>query len=104
MVLTVQTAEVAARTGQRQTRRTRMEVVERLLLYRVDGQCAGLSINLTDEDAVMVTSASAAPRLAVGNAAVVRTELAHHAPVVEPLIISALVCFHKAVLSDLLQR
>ena len=41
VVLTVQAAEIATRTGQRQTRRTWMEVVQRLFLYGVDGQRAG---------------------------------------------------------------
>ena len=52
-VLTVQTAQVAARAGYRQTLCARMEVVEWLLLHRIHGESAGLSIAHRPQLAVM---------------------------------------------------
>jgi len=75
VVLTVQAAEVAACAGQRQAGGAWMEMVEGFLLDRVDGQSAGLAISLADEHAATIVAAAAKTSLAVGYAAVVRTEL-----------------------------
>ena len=90
MILTIQATEIAARTGKRKTRGSRMEVVERFLLNGVDGQCTGLTIDLADEYAIMIHATLAAPRLAIGNMTMMGTELALHHPVIQSLIISTL--------------
>ena len=95
VVLTVQTTEIAAGAGYGQARGARMEVVERLLFYRVDGQCTGPGIDLTDKHTATVATATATSRPAVGNATVVRTELTLHPSVVHTFIISALETIHN---------
>ena len=92
MVLTVQAAEVAARTGNGETRGARMEVVERLLLHRVDSKRTGLGIDLADEYTVMIPPTPAASRSSVGYPTMMRTEQALHRPVIQSLII--LTFFH----------
>ena len=59
-----------------------MEVVERLLLNRVDSQRTGLAIDLADEHTIMIPATLATPRPALGNAAMMRTELTLHHPTV----------------------
>ena len=90
VVLTVQAAEVAARTGQRQARRTRMEMVQWLLLNGVDGQRTRLAIHLAHEHAPLIPPTTAHPRLALSNTAMVRTERALHPSILQPLIIPTL--------------
>ena len=90
VVLTVQTTEVTARTGEGETGGARMEVVERFLLNGVDGQRTGFGIDLTDEHTVMVTTTATTARLAIRNMAMVRTELALYSVVVQSLIIFTL--------------
>ena len=90
VVLTVQTAEVATRTGERQTRRARMEMVQRLFFYRVDGQLTRLAIDLAHEHAALIPSATANTRLALSDATMMRTERALHPSIIQPLIIPTL--------------
>ena len=90
MVLTVQTPEVTASTGNGETLGAWMKVVQRFLLNRVDGQRTRLAIDLADKHAVLVATAAADTRLAVGNLAMMRTELTLHPSTVQPLIISTL--------------
>ena len=90
VVLTVQTAEIATRTGERQTRRARMEMVQRLLLYRVDGQRTRLAIDLAHEHAALIPSATANTRLVLSNPAMVRTERTLHPSILQPPIILTL--------------
>ena len=85
VVLAVQATEVATRAGDRQALGTRMKMIERLLL------------DLADEYAVMIATALADARLAVGYAAVVRTKLAFYSSVVLSLIISALLSFQTII-------
>ena len=77
MVLTVQTTEVAPRTGDGKTCRTGVEVIKRLLFHGVDGQSAGPGIDLADQNAVSVAAAAADAALTICEAAMVRTELAY---------------------------
>ena len=90
MVLTVQASEVAACAGDRKARGARMEVVERLLLNRVDGQRTRFAVDLTDEHSILIASAAANARLAICNLAMVRTELTLYLSIFQPLIIPAL--------------
>ena len=91
MVLTVQTPKVAASTGNGEARGARMEVVQRLLLNGVDGQRAGLAIHLADKHAVQITTAPTDTCLAVGNLAMMRTELTLYPSIIQPPIVFGLV-------------
>ena len=97
MILTVLTVEVAARTGDGEAFGARMEVIERLLLDRVNSKCTRPRIDLADEYAVMIATALANARLTVGYAAVVRAKLAFYSSVVLSLIISALLSFQTII-------
>lgn len=97
VVLAVQATEVATRAGDRQALGSRMKMIERLLLDRVNSQCTRSRIDLADEYAVMIATALADARLAVGYAAVVRTKLAFYSSVVLSLIISALLSFQTII-------
>ena len=90
MVLTVQTPKVAASAGDGETLGARMEVVQRFLLNGVDGQRAGLAINFAHKYAALVATAPADTRFAIGNLAMMRTELTLHPSIVQSLIIPAL--------------
>lgn len=87
MVLTVETTEVAARTGKGETHGARMEVIEGLLLDGVDGEGTGLSIDVADEYAALIASATTETALAVGDVAMMRTELALDLAVLQTMII-----------------
>ena len=93
MVLTVQTAEVTTRTGNRETLGAGMEMVERFLLHGGDGQRTWLSVDIADEHTTQVPTALAYARLAICNVTVVRTELALNPTVVQMLVIAAF--FHQ---------
>ena len=75
VVLTVQTPEVAASTCNGETLGARMEVVERFLLNGVNGQRTGLAVHLADKHTIHIPAASADTCLAIGNLAMMRTEL-----------------------------
>ena len=90
VVLTVQTAEIATRTGEGETRGAGMEMVEGLLLDRVDGEGTGFGIDLADKHATLISAAAADASLAFGDVAMVRTELALDLPIIQTLIIPAL--------------
>ena len=74
MVLTVQATEIAACAGNGETSRTRMKVVERFLLDGIDGECTRLAIDLADKHATTIPSTATDTRLAIGYAAMMRTE------------------------------
>ena len=71
MVLTVQAAEVAARTGDGKALGAWVKVVERLLLDRVNGQRTRPSIHLTDQHTPLIASATADPCPALADVAMV---------------------------------
>ena len=90
MVLTVQAAEVAARTGDGKALGAWVKVVERLLLDGVDGQRTRPSIHLTDEYTVLIASATADARPSLVNMAMVWAEQTLHPPIIQLMIIPAL--------------
>jgi hypothetical protein len=90
VVLTIQATEVAARTSDRQARRARVEMIQRFLLDRVNGQRTGLAIHLADKHTLHIASASADARLTIGYLAAVGTELTLHLAVIQFLIVFAL--------------
>ena len=94
MVLTVQAAEVASCARNGETGRAGMEMIEGLLLHGVDGQGAGLGIHLAYKLAAKVPAATAQPRLAIGNMAMMRTKLTHYGAIVQSLVVSALMLSH----------
>ena len=74
MVLTVQTTEITTRTGDGQTCRAWMEMVQGFLFDGVDSQRARLAIDLADQYAVMISATATKTRLAIGDMTMVRTE------------------------------
>ncbi len=78
VILAVQTPKVAACGGDGEARRAGMEVIERLLLNRVDGQRARVAISLADEHAAPIASAATQSHLAISYMAVVGAELTLH--------------------------
>ena len=90
MILTVQTPEVAARTGNGETLGVRMEVVQRLFLNGINGQRTGLAIDFADEHTVLITTAPTDTRLAIRNLTMMRTEQTLHPSIIQPLIVFAL--------------
>ena len=90
VVLAIQATEVATRTSDRQTRRARVEMIQRFLLYRVDGQRTGLAIHLADKHTLLIAPALADARLTVGYLAAVGTEQTLHLAVIQFLIVFAL--------------
>jgi hypothetical protein len=98
VVLTIQATEVAARAGDRQTRRARMEMIQRFLLYRVDSQRTGLAIHFADKHTLLIAPSPADARITVGYLAAVGTEQTLHYPTLKLLIIPAL--HHKIILNS----
>ena len=90
MVLTVQAAEVAARTGDGEALRARMEVVERLLLDGVYGQRTRPSIHLAEEHTALIASAPADARRALADVAMVWAEQTLYPAIIQLMIIPAL--------------
>ena len=90
MILTVQATEIAACTGDGETGGAGMEMVEWLLLDGIDGQRTRFGIDLADECATMISSAATDARLAIGYAAMMRTEQTLHSSIIQTLIISTL--------------
>ena len=82
MILTVQTPEVAASTSDGEALGVRMEVVQRFLLNGVNSQRTGLAIHLADKHSIHIPTAPTDARLAVGNLAMMRTELTLHPSIV----------------------
>ena len=97
MVLTVQTPEVAASTGNGEALGARMEVVEWLLLNGVNGQRTGLAIYFAHEHTILITTTPTDTRLAVRNLAMMRTELTLHPSIIQPPIIFA---FHQNTIAS----
>ena len=98
MVLTVQTTEVTPCAGQRQTGGARVEMIEGFLLDGIDGQRTGLGIDLADEHTVVVATTTTTACLAMGDMAMVGTELALDSTVVQSLIIPTLL--HLLILNS----
>jgi hypothetical protein len=92
VILTVETTEITACAGKRKALGAWMEMVERFFLDGVDGQRTRLGIYLAKEYATSITTTATTTCLAIGNMAVVRTELALYYPTLKPLIIPTL--FH----------
>ena len=90
MVLTVQAAEVAARTGDGKALGAWVKVVERLLLDGVDGQRTRPSIHLTDEYTALIASDTADARPALADTTMMWAKQTLHPPVIQFLIIPAL--------------
>ena len=88
MVLTVQAAEVAARTGDGEALGSRMEMIERLLLDRVYSQRTRPSIYLTNQHTALIASATADARPALADVAMVWAEQTLHPAVIQLSIIS----------------
>ena len=91
MVLTVQAAEVAARTGDGKALGARMEMIERFLLDRVDGQRTRPSIYLTDQHTALIASVPTDGRPALADTAMVWAEQTLHPAIIHLLIISTFV-------------
>ena len=90
MVLTVQAAEVAARTGDGEALGARMEMIERLLLDRVNGQRTRPSINLADQHTALIASAPADALPALADVAMVWAEQTLQPAIIQLMIIPAL--------------
>ena len=82
VVLTVQTTKVATRTGKGKTCGAGMEMIERFLFDRVDGQRTRTSIDLTDQYTVVIPATATNPRLTIGNTTMMRTEQTLHPSIV----------------------
>ena len=78
MVLTIQTTEITTRTGDGQTCCAWMEMIQRLFLDRVDGQRAGLAIDLADQYTIMIPATTTKARLTIGYMTMVWTEQTLH--------------------------
>ena len=78
IILTVQAAEVTACAGNGETGSTRMEMIKRFFLHRVDGQGTRLAINLAHKHAIMIPPTTTDTRLALSDMAVMRTEQTLH--------------------------
>jgi hypothetical protein len=87
VVLTVQTAEVTACAGNGETGGTRMEMIERFLLHRVDGQGTRLTIDLAHKHATMIPPTTTDTRLTFSDVTVMRTERTLHSSTFQMLII-----------------
>jgi hypothetical protein len=92
VILTVEATKVTACAGKRKTLGAWMEMIEWLFLDGVYSQRTGTSIYLAKEYAAVITTTATASCLAIGNMAVVRTELALYYPTLKLLIIPTL--FH----------
>ena len=66
-----------------------MKMIQRLFLYRVDGESARPGIDLADERAIDVPPTSTDARLAIGNAAMMGTEQTTNRSVVQSFIVFA---------------
>ena len=94
MVLTVQASEVTPCASDRETSGTRMEMVERLLLYRVDGQGTRLTIDLAHKHAIMIPPTATDTCLAISDMAVMRTKQTLHSITLQLPIIPTLNHLH----------
>jgi hypothetical protein len=81
MILTIQTSEVTACTGDGETLSTRMKMVKRFLLNGIYRQRTRLSIDLTNKNAILIATATAYSRLAIYNPTVMGTELTLYSPI-----------------------
>ena len=98
VVLTVHATEVTPRAGEGETGGAGMEMIEGFLLDGIDGQRTGLGIDLADEHTVVVATTTTTACLAIGDMAMVGTELALDSTVVQSLIIPTLL--HLLILNS----
>ena len=80
MILTVQASEVTTCAGNGETGSTRMEMIKRFFLHRVDGQGTRLAIDLAYKPAIMIPPTTTDTRLALSDVTVMRTERTLHSP------------------------
>ena len=94
MILTVQATEITTRTGDRQTLRTWMEMIQRFLLDGIDGQRTRFAIDFADKHAIMIPATATKARLAIGHPTMVRTKQALYPIPFKSLIIITFVRSH----------
>ena len=87
MILTVQASEVTTCAGNGETGSTRMEMIKRFFLHRVDGQGTRLAIDLTHKYAIIIPPTATDPRLTFSDMTVMRTERTLHSSTFQMLII-----------------
>jgi hypothetical protein len=87
VVLTVQAAKVTPCAGDGQAGGTRMEMVERFLLNRINSQGTRFAIDLAHKHATMIPPTATDTRLTLSDMAVMRTEQALHSPTLQTFII-----------------
>ena len=63
MVLAVEASEITASTSDGEAGRAGVKMIERLFLYGVNGDGAGMPIDLADEPTVHIAAAAAQSRL-----------------------------------------
>jgi hypothetical protein len=80
MVLTVQASEVTACTGDGETGGTWMEMIQRFLLHRINGQGTRLTIDLTHKPAIMIPPTATDTSLPLTYMTMVGTDLTLHSP------------------------
>ena len=97
VVLTIQTTEVATCTGEGKTRRTWMEMIERFLFYRIDGERTGQALHIAIEHTIAIAPAATNAPLAISNMAMVGTKLALNCPTLQLTIIPA---FHQNTIAS----
>ena len=90
VILTVQTPEVAACTGNGEALGARMEVVQRLLLDGINGQRARFAIDFAHKHTVLITTTPADTRLAIRNLTMMQTEQTLHPSIIQLPIVFAL--------------
>ena len=87
VVLTVQASEVTACAGNGETGGTRMEMIERFLLHRIDSQSTRLTIDLTHKYAIIIPPTATYTRLALSDVTVMRTKRTLHSTTLQLPII-----------------
>ncbi len=82
-VLTELARQIATGGAERENRRPRQEVVERLLLYRIDAEAAGAAVGREDDLLVLAHADEAHAALTLPQPTEPRTEIALHPSVLE---------------------
>ena len=94
VVLTVQTTEITTRTGQGEACGARVEMIQRLLFHRVDGQRTGLAIHLAHEHPLAIATTATDARPALADTAMMRAQLTLDCTPFQFAIIPTLVIIH----------
>ena len=87
VVLTVQTAEITPCAGNGETGGTKMEMIERFLLHRIDSQGTRLTIDLAHKYAIIIPPTTTDTRFTLSDVTVMRTERTLHSSTFQMLII-----------------